>query len=142
MGPIQVRRLTAGDAEDARRVCAAFDWSLNEDALALFLASPTEHLLVAYKESQPCGITVVHELRRLDGLAPKFFLYTIDTLPAYQRQGVASAIMEEVKRIGREINTRGLFLITNESNTAAMALYRSTGGCRKATDEAMFEYEI
>lgn len=142
VSPIQVRRLGKSDAEDARRANAAFDWPLDEDALAVFLASPTDHLLVAYMDGQPCGMAIAHELRRLDGLAPELYVHTIDTLPAFQRQGVASAVMEGIKRIGRGINARGMFLITNESNTAAMAFYRVTGGQRNATDEALFEYTL
>ncbi len=141
-GQIQVRRLTTGDEQDVRNAYAAFDWPLDESAMAAFMASSTDHLLVAYINGQPSGIAIVHELRRLDGLTPKLYLHTIDTLPAFQRQGVASAVMQEVKRIGREIDARGLFLMTNQSNTAAMALYCSTGGRRHAADEALFEYEL
>jgi aminoglycoside 3-N-acetyltransferase I len=121
---------------------AAFGWPLDDNALAQFLASPTDYLLVAYLDHQLCGVAIAHELRRLDGMAPKLFLYSIDTLPAFQRQGVASALIEELKHIGIEKGARGVFLITNESNAAAMALYRATGGQRRTSDEAMLEYDL
>ena len=65
-----------------------------------------------------------------DGSPLKLWTCRVDTL------------IEELKHIGQQIGAHILFLMTNESNTAAMGLYRSTGGQRKGSDEVLFEYTL
>src|SRR5438128_2340030 len=72
---VTVRRMVAGDEDLVRGVCTIFDRPLDEGALRRFLASPSDHLLVAYVGGQPGGYAIAHELPRLDGPRPKLLLY-------------------------------------------------------------------
>ena len=43
-------------------------------------------------------------------------------------------------RVKNELGCSEIFVLTHESNQAAMQLYASMGGIRVAHDEAMFEF--
>jgi ribosomal protein S18 acetylase RimI-like enzyme len=68
------------------------------------------------------------------------YLHEIDVLPSYQRQGIGTALIEELKRICRTEGITKMWLGTSESNIAAMALYQKTGGMRLSTGEAGFQW--
>jgi ribosomal protein S18 acetylase RimI-like enzyme len=56
------------------------------------------------------------------------FLYEAGVLAQYRRRGLGRALVEELKRLARESDCRKMFVPTQASNEAAMALYRSAGG--------------
>jgi GNAT superfamily N-acetyltransferase len=65
----------------------------------------------------------------------------LDVLPEYQRQGVGKRLISELKKICRERNVSKMYVLTEESNTAAMNLYKSTGGKRIIPDSVVFLYK-
>jgi len=70
------------------------------------------------------------------------FLYSIDVAETYQRRGIGTALIEAVRKLGREQDCSESFVFTNESNLAGMQLYQSTGGKRSNPDDVvMFEYD-
>src|SRR5690554_7231469 len=52
------------------------------------------------------------------------FLYSIDVFPRFQRRGVATALIEELKRLAAARNCSEIFVLTNENNPAANRLYQ------------------
>ncbi len=130
------------DAERVREASSLFGAPPDDEAVRAYLASPTDHLFIAYLDGTPAGFARAHELRRLDGLRPKLILYEIGTAPRYRRRGVGRALVEAAKELGRARNATLMFVITSSRNTAAMRLYASTGGRRLAFDDVILSYYL
>jgi ribosomal protein S18 acetylase RimI-like enzyme len=134
---VTVRRLGPGDEQVVER--------LAEQAppvrAAELLADDRTVFLVAFDESEPIGFTLAYELLRRHGEPSQLFVYEIGVAPEAQRRGVATELMREVGRIARARGIRRGFVLTNESNDAAMELYRSLGGERSNRDDVLWDFE-
>ncbi|MFB9994662.1 GNAT family N-acetyltransferase [Deinococcus oregonensis] len=137
-----VRRMTTGDEATVLAAAHLFDDPPVPGAVADLLASPSDHLLIAFLDGQPAGFALAHELRRTDGLSRELFLYEIGTDEAFQRRGVARALIETLKTLGRTRNIRLMFVLTHDSTPAATALYAATGGVREGEDVVLFDYQL
>ncbi len=140
----EVRRMATGDEEAVLAAALLFDHPLNPAAVRALLASPTDHLLLAFLGGEAAGFVLAHELPRLDG-PPELFLYELATDPAHQRRGVARALINELKAIGRQLGARSLFVLTHAANRPAMACYAATGGSsagEEANGIVMFDYDL
>jgi GNAT superfamily N-acetyltransferase len=137
-----VRRLTTGDEAAVLAAAHLFDDPPVWEAVADLLASPSDHLLMAFVDGQPAGFALAHELRRTDGLPRELFLYEIGTDEAFQRRGVARALIEALKTLGRTRTAHLMFVLTHDSTPAAVALYAATGGVREGEDVVLFDYRL
>jgi ribosomal protein S18 acetylase RimI-like enzyme len=52
------------------------------------------------------------------------------------------ALIDELKRLGRERGCVSMWVLTDEDNAPVMGLYRSTGGEWDGNPSVMFEYEL
>ena len=59
----------------------------------------------------------------------------------FRRRGLGKAMLAALSELGRSGRWREMFVFTNASNEAAMALYRSCGGVRPNPDDVMFDFE-
>jgi ribosomal protein S18 acetylase RimI-like enzyme len=125
-----------------REATSLFGTPPDDAAVRAYLASPTDHLFIAYLDGQPAGFARAHELRRLDGPRPKLMLYEIGTAPRFRRRGVGRALIEAAKALGRARKASLMFAITGSRNTAAMKLYASTGGRRLGFDDVILSYDL
>ncbi|UQN09955.1 GNAT family N-acetyltransferase [Deinococcus sp. QL22] len=137
-----VRRLTTGNEAAVLAAAHLFDDPPVPEAVADLLASSSDHLLMAFVDGQPAGFALAHELRRTDGLPRELFLYEIGTDEAFRRQGVARALIEALKTLGRARNAHLMFVLTHDSTPAATALYTATGGVREGEDVVLFDYQL
>jgi ribosomal protein S18 acetylase RimI-like enzyme len=67
------------------------------------------------------------------------FVYEIEVLPEFRRSGIGRQLMTSVVAAAAREGA-DTFLLTNRSNVAATALYRSVGGQIESGDEQMFEF--
>jgi len=107
-----------------------------------FLGDPNCVLVTAEIDGRPVGQILGHILRRWDSGKPMLFLYSIDVLGEYRKIGIGSELIREFNRIGAEAGCGESFVLTEESNTAAMNLYHSAGGTRVFPDEVMFVWNL
>lgn len=107
-----------------------------------FFADDKNLLLVAYAGSHPCGFLYGYLLTGLRVRVPKLFLYSIDVAARYQRQGVGTLLIEELKSIARSESCSEIFVLSNKSNNAAVQLYERTGGTPENPDDVMFVYQL
>ena len=138
---MDIRRLLPSDEESACEIARAFKCAQVDEAhMARFLADEENYLIAAYVGDEPAGFILAYELTRIDGARPKMFLYEIEVAAAHRRCGIGRALIAELKRICEERGVRTMFVFTEESNAAGMALYGSTGSSRDAGETVMFEY--
>ena len=92
------------------------------------LADPRTLMLVAFDGGLPVGFLLAHELPRRHGARAKLFVYELDVAETHRRRGIASALLDRLAGLARKRGIRAGFVLTDEDNAAANALYRSAHG--------------
>jgi len=134
---VNLRRLGTDDAEHAIAFVHMMDRPKPDaGAMGAWLADDHNVMVGAWVGDEPAGMAYGYHLARPDGGADMLLLYSIDTAEAHRSQGIATRLMEEMKTIARG----RMWLLTNESNQAAMALYEKAGGHRKWRDDVMWVF--
>jgi GNAT superfamily N-acetyltransferase len=80
-------------------------------------------------------------LQRFDRRGAEVLLYEIGVEEPFQRRGVGRALVEEAKRWAAELAADELWVLTEDDNVPARALYAATGG-REETGLTMFVYGL
>jgi len=107
-----------------------------------FIANPDNALFVAYLDNQIVGFLTAHRLQRFDNKKAEVFIYDVGVHKDFRQIGIGKALIAEVKKWAKEVGAEEAWVLTNRSNPAAMALYKSTGGTEDEPDIVMFNYKI
>ena len=85
-----------------------------------------------------------HRLQRFDKRGAEVLIYEIGVREDARQKGIAKALINEVKLWAKEVGADEVWVLTNKSNAAAIALYRSTGGETESEtlDEVMFNFRL
>ena len=105
------------------------------------LADERTIFLAAFDRDDPIGFLLAYELLRRRGDPSQLFVYEVGVEEGRRRQGVATALFRELARLTQARGIRTGFVLTNESNEAAMELYRSVGGARPNRDDVMWDFD-
>ncbi|MDQ3767384.1 MAG: GNAT family N-acetyltransferase [Actinomycetota bacterium] len=139
--PVHIVHMKPGDEARIQEAEPLFDDPVDLPATRAFLADERHHLLIAYTDKdEPGGFVSAVELLHPDEPKPEMFLNELGVEPAFQRRGIATALMQELIELCRSRGCSEMWVGTEETNTAAMRTYRSTGGKREAF--VLFTYEI
>ena len=128
---VDITRLALADLSVLDRVAPnVFDLPIDASAARRFLADENHYLLVATDATQEKVIGFVSGVRQFhpDKPKPQMFINEIGVAPGYQRRGVGKALMTAILAEARIGGCELAWLATDESNAAALALYRSAGG--------------
>ena len=128
-----IRRLAPGDEDVARALATRAPHTA-------LLADERTFFLVAFAGDEPIGFVLAYQLLRRHGEPTSLFVYEVDVGDAHRRRGVATALLRELERLGRERGIREAFVLTEPDNEAANALYASVGGVREETVMWDFTY--
>ncbi|MBN1921487.1 MAG: GNAT family N-acetyltransferase [Anaerolineae bacterium] len=140
---MQIQRLTVDDTAFAMGAAHLFKGQFPDpDVVVDFLSSAQNILLIAEEEGIPLGFLLAYRLNRWDQARPMMFVYEVEVREPYRRQGIGRALLGEIQRISRKAGYLKLFLMTNASNEAAMALYAATGARRTADDDVLLTYDL
>lgn len=144
-----VKRLYAEDAEFAKTIIqklkvetpAELRVNLSTDYLREFLSCERNYVLAALIDEQPVGFILAYRLMRVDRDQDMMLFYEIVVDEKCRNQGVGTLLINELKRICRDEKILKMWVLTNRSNPAAMALYRQTGGIEDTNgDGVTFTY--
>lgn len=126
---LRIFRAGGGDAALARQAVTEVHGhaAVDESALASFLNDPASFLLLAVEGDFVLGSLRGYMLRSPNRPEPQFLLYELDVKPEYRRRGIGSALVKAFTREARNAGAYKQWVVTNESNLAAMATYRSCG---------------
>ncbi len=143
-GSFSVHRLTSVDEHLAQHLNRLFDEGMFWDHTQgrLFFSDPSNLLLVAFWNDQPCGFATAYRLQRFDHRRAEVNLHEIGVDERYQRRGVGSALVAEVNRWAREMNAAETWVVTEPTNAAARALYRATDGVEDRPAVIMYTYHV
>jgi ribosomal protein S18 acetylase RimI-like enzyme len=140
---LTVRRETTVDAVLAAQLDPLFDAGVSWDAEQgrRFLDHPDTLLLVARWDGEVCGFLTAYRLQRFDRRRAEVLLYEIGVQEPFQRRGAGRALVEEAKRWATEVRAGELWVLTEEDNAPARALYAATGG-HEEPGFTMFDYGL
>jgi ribosomal protein S18 acetylase RimI-like enzyme len=137
---MRIRTLHAGDVATAQRIVRRFHArSLPCAYLASVLANDANVLLVAEDGGDLVGFLFAHWIDRLYVQREQLFIYEVEVVADHRRTGVGSGLLSTALAFARERQTR-TFVFTNQSNTAAVALYRKAGGIAENGDDLLFVF--
>ena len=135
---ISIRRLVPSD-ENVVRQLATYEGSGDPGGL---LADVRTLMLVAFDGELPVGFVLAHELPRRHGDRSKLFVYEVDVAESHRRRGIGKALLERLGELASERGIRIGFVLTDEDNVPANALYRSAGARTRAVVECEFSYAV
>ena len=112
-------------------------WPFDEEALVGFLSDASCYLFLAVEGGKVLGSLNGYRLRQPNRREPEFLLYEIDVRRECRRRGVGRALVDAFAAEAQAAGAFEVWLLSNEANEAAMALYRRCGFLRLNEDDVM-----
>src|SRR5580704_13151761 len=109
--------------------------AFDPDAMLAFLSDQDNYLFLALAGERVAGSLFGYSLVHPPIREPQFLLYEIDVRPEDRRRGIGKAL-------ARASGAFGIWVITNQSNSAAMAMYASCGLRRENPDDVMLALRL
>jgi aminoglycoside 3-N-acetyltransferase I len=107
------------------------------DYLNELLASPTFIALTALKGDDVVGGLAAYELRKLEQERSEIYLYDLAVSAAHRREGIATALIEALRALGRESGAYVVYVQADPPDAPAVALYTKLG-----TREDVYHFDI
>ena len=107
-----------------------------------FLADPRHRLVVALDNNVIIGFVSAVIYLHPDKPAPELWINEIGVAPTHQRQGIGKALLQAMLKIAKHSGCREAWVLTERENTAAMSIYKSTGGVESVPDPIMFSFTL
>jgi ribosomal protein S18 acetylase RimI-like enzyme len=147
---LSVRRLHEDDAALAHRAISVLKTtrtkpraSVSAGHLRTFLSRRQNIVIVAEDDGAPLGFMLAYLLDRADRDQTMMLFYEVGVAESHRRRGIGTKMVELLKQLCVGERVFKMWVHTNRSNAAAMALYRSTGGAPDGTgDEISFRYDF
>ncbi|MBO4537397.1 MAG: GNAT family N-acetyltransferase [Erysipelotrichaceae bacterium] len=92
----------------------------------------------ALQEQEVAGYTLAYLLPRLDNGRDMMMIYHLFVQEQFQRQGIATRLMEMLLEYSKEYEIHYTCLITQQDNEKAIALYKKLGGTIHPTNNTVF----
>lgn len=125
---MKIQRLTNADRPVLDRVAeGVFDHEVDKALAAEFLGDPRHHIWVAVEDGAVVGFASALHYVHPDK-PTELWINEVGVAPSFQRQGVAKAILEALLAYARSLGCAEAWVLTEDDNTAARALYGSVGG--------------
>jgi len=116
--------------------------AFDHDAMLKFLADPANYLFLAFEGERVAGSLFGYSLVHPPMREPQFLLYEIDVRPQSRRRGIGKALVQAFVTAARAAGAFEVWVITNQSNTAAMAMYAACGLRRENPDDVMLALSL
>lgn len=135
-----IHRITADNSDLLANIAEdVFDYEIDGQRLAAYLASPQQTLFVAVEEGLVIGQVRGFLLLQPDQ-GPDLYIDNLGVSPAWKRRGVATALAQALFKFGRERGCAGVWVATEADNAEGIAFYDALR--LKRLPVAMFEGEL
>jgi aminoglycoside 3-N-acetyltransferase I len=135
---LSIRQLTAGDAALMDALLTTFGEAFNElrtysgnrpngAYLRRLLGSDYFIVLAALKSGQLVGGIAAYELRKFEQQRSEIYIYDLAVAAARRRQGIATALIDELKKVAAARAAYVIFVQADIGDEAAIALYTKLG---------------
>ena len=116
--------------------------SFDEESLGAFLSDQSSYLLLAVEAGTVVGSLNGYALRHPQRKERQFLLYEIDVREGWRRQGIGKELVTTFVDTARRARAFEVWVPTNASNAAAMALYRACGLTQRNPDDVLFSLAL
>ena len=134
----EVRRLFAGDLHVMRDMLRVFGEAFDEmetfsarkpgdDYLKGLLGKPDFVALTALHHGEVIGGLAAYELQKFEQERSEYYIYDLAVREASRRRGVATALIEELRRIAAARGAYVIFVQADYGDEPAIALYAKLG---------------
>jgi ribosomal protein S18 acetylase RimI-like enzyme len=131
---IEVKVLGPGDDAVLMNVAPeVFDNPIDPELTREFLEDPRHHIAVAVDDGLVVGFASAVHYVHPDKPA-QLWINEVAVAPSHQRHGVGKAVLNALFEVGRSLHCTEAWVLTDRTNTAAMALYTSAGGIEGADE--------
>ena len=143
-----VMRATNSDLELARQAVDVYlatserRTSLDDSALREFLGDRRKYLILATRKGKVLGSLYGYALSHPHRPEPQFLLYGIDVRPEHRNQGIGTALVCQFVSEAKREKAFEVWVLTDEANRSAMAMYARAGFQRRGLGEAMLELAV
>lgn len=124
---MEIRVLRAGDDRLVAAASHLFDGPATPEATARFLEEAGHHLLIAFEDDRAVGFVTGVEVTHPDK-GTEMFLYELAVDDGSRRQGVGRGLVEQLAALARAAGCYGMWVVTDDDNSAARATYEGEGG--------------
>ena len=104
------------------------------------LLNPVYYFIVCLIDATPAGYLSAFRLPNIDQDNFQVYLFEIEVGEQYRRKGIASGMIEELKRLCQADNVSHIWVGTELANTAAQRTFEKAGAER--IQETYIEYNI
>ena len=140
---LEIKLLTSTDSHYLNNVADdVFDDPLVESAVQEFLNDPRHRLVVALDHNVVVGFVSAVIYLHPDKPAPELWINEIGVAPTHQRQGIGKRLLQAMLEEARQSGCAEAWVLTERTNTAAMAMYTSLGGDETLPDPTMFTFKL
>jgi ribosomal protein S18 acetylase RimI-like enzyme len=139
---IEIRLLAQGDAAVLDRVAPdVFDNPIDRGLTAEFLADPRHHLAVALENGTVVGFASgVHYIH--PDKPAELWVNELGVASTHRGQGIGKAVLAALLEVGRALGCVEAWVLTDQENSAAMAVYRALGGVEAPTLSTMLNFPL
>jgi aminoglycoside 3-N-acetyltransferase I len=138
LDPVEVRQLVSEDVERMKALLTMFGEAFEDQQtysrarpraayLERLLGSESFIALVALQGDQVVGGIAAYDLPKFEQERSEIYLYDLAVAPTHRRQGIATALIEELKRIAALRGAWVVFVQADTGDEPAIALYSKLG---------------
>ena len=135
-----IEDLSGAGVEDVAAVGALFDGPPVTTAMERFAQEEGHHLLVAFDGDTPAGFVTGVEMTHPDK-ETEMFLYELGVDERFRRRGIGSALVGALAERARARGCRGMWVLTDADNEAALRTYRASGAAAPQ-EQVMLEWNF
>ena len=144
------RQLTVKDLLDFKALLKVFGKAFNEhkiyqgnvpsDAYQQYLLEKDDFIvLAAFDGTQVVGGLAAYVLEKFEQERKELYIYDLAVSEEHRRRGIATALINNLKSIAKEIGAYVIFVQADKGDTAAIKLYESLG---KAEETLNFDIDV
>lgn len=99
----------------------------DDEYIRSLLLEPTFVAIVACSPAETVGGLAGYVLRKFEQARSEFYIYDLAVAQSHRRRGIATALIEELKRVCSQRGIRVIFVQADYGDDAAVALYTKLG---------------
>ena len=123
---MDIRWMSPADTGAVVAATALFDDPVQQSLIERFLTTADHHLAIAYVDDAPAGFVSGVEITHPDK-PTEMFLYELGVDDSFRGRGVGKALVTALRDRALERGCRGMWVLTDSDNDAALATYQSAG---------------